>query len=88
MDGAGGLFSIHLKTDSIEKVEAFFHRLKKFSLAVSWGGHESLVLPFCTFYNIPGKEDTTLPFNLVRFYIGLEDPDWLIEDLEQALEII
>ena len=88
MDGAGGLFSIHLKTDSMEKVEAFFHRLKKFSLAVSWGGHESLVLPFCTFYNIPGKEDTTLPFNLVRFYIGLEDPDWLIEDLEQALEII
>ena len=88
MDGAGGLFSLHLKTDSIEKVEAFFHRLKKFSLAVSWGGHESLVLPFCAFYNIAGKEDTTLPLNLVRFYIGLEDPNWLIEDLKQALEII
>ncbi|MFK8009924.1 MAG: PLP-dependent aspartate aminotransferase family protein [Saprospiraceae bacterium] len=88
MDGAGGLFSLYLKTDSMEKAEAFFQRLKRFSLAVSWGGHESLVLPFCAFYNIPGKEDTTLPFNLVRFYIGLEDPDWLISDLEQALEII
>lgn len=88
MDGAGGLFSIYLKSDSIKKVEAFFHRLKRFSLAVSWGGHESLVLPFCAFYNIPRKEDTSLPFNLVRFYIGLEDPDWLIEDLQQALEIL
>lgn len=88
MDGAGGLFSIHLKTDSLEKAEAFFQQLKRFSLAVSWGGHESLVLPFCAFYNVPGKEDTDLPFNLVRFYIGLEDPDWLLEDLKQALEII
>ncbi len=88
MDGAGGLFSLYLKTDSLEKAEAFFHRLKRFSLAVSWGGHESLVLPFCGFYNIPGKEDTTMPFNLVRFYIGLEDPDWLIEDLNQALKVL
>lgn len=88
MDGAGGLFSLYLKTDSLQKAEEFFHRLKRFSLAVSWGGHESLVLPFCGFYNIPGKEDSTLPFNLVRFYIGLEDPDWLIEDLAQALEAI
>ncbi len=88
MDGAGGLFSLYIKTDSLEKAEAFFHRLKRFSLAVSWGGHESLVLPFCGFYNIPGQEDPTLPFNLVRFYIGLEDPDWLIEDLKQALEVL
>ena len=88
MDGAGGLFSLHLKTDSFEKAELFFHQLERFSLAVSWGGHESLVLPFCAFYNVPGKENTNLPFNLVRFYIGLEDPKWLIEDLKQALEVI
>ncbi len=88
MEGAGGLFSLYLKADTLEKAEAFFHRLKRFSLAVSWGGHESLVLPFCGFYNISGKEDSTLPFNLVRFYIGLEDPDWLIEDLKQALEVL
>lgn len=88
MDGAGGLFSLYLKADTLEKAEAFFHQLKRFSLAVSWGGHESLVLPFCGFYNIPGKEDTPLPFNLVRFYIGLEDPDWLIEDINQALEVL
>ena len=88
MSGTGGLFSFYLKTDKFEKSEAFFHRLKRFLLAVSWGGHESLVLPFCAFYNIPEKEDTSIPFNLVRLYIGMEDPDWLLEDLDQALEVI
>ena len=72
----------------ITYIKLFFHQLERFSLAVSWGGHESLVLPFCAFYNVPGKENTNLPFNLVRFYIGLEDPKWLIEDLKQALEVI
>lgn len=85
MKGAGGLFSILIDVDSITEAEAFFNRLNNFLLAVSWGGHESLVIPFCTFYGIPGKPDTTIPFNLFRFYIGLEDPDWLLEDIEQAL---
>ena len=86
MRGTGGLFSIILDVDKIEKVEAFFHRLQRFLMAVSWGGHESLVLPFCAFHNIPGKEaEATANWRLLRFYIGWEDPDWLIEDLEQAL---
>jgi cystathionine beta-lyase len=88
MRGAGGLFSVYLKADSIERVEDFFHRLERFLLAVSWGGHESLVLPMAGFYKIPGKPDTSRPWNLVRFYIGLEDPEWLMEDLERALEIL
>lgn len=85
MRGAGGLLSVYLKADTIEQAEAFFHRLQRFLLAVSWGGYESLVLPTAAFYKIPGREDSPQPFNLVRFYIGLEDADWLIEDLEQAL---
>jgi cystathionine beta-lyase len=88
MTGAGGLFAVYLKADSLEKAEAFFHRLKRFLLAVSWGGYESLVMPSVAFYNVPGKEDSTHPWNLVRFYIGLEDPDWLIEDLEHALVVL
>ncbi|MEM9917372.1 MAG: PLP-dependent aspartate aminotransferase family protein [Bacteroidota bacterium] len=88
MSGCGGLFSFILKVDSIQKVEDFFHRLERFLLAVSWGGHESLILPFCTFYNIPGRADTAISWKLVRIYIGLEDPDWLIEDLERGLEVI
>ena len=88
MRGAGGLLSVYLKADSIEKVEVFFHRLQRFLLAVSWGGYESLVLPTAAFYKIPGRPDSPQPWNLVRFYIGLEDAEWLMEDLEQALELI
>ena len=85
MQGAGGLFSVYLKAGSLEKAEAFFNNLEHFLLAVSWGGHESLVLPSAAFYNIPGKAGPIAPWNLVRFYIGLEDPQWLIKSLDKAL---
>jgi len=86
MRGTGGLFSIILKAEKVEQVENFFKKLKRFLLAVSWGGHESLVLPFCAFHGMEGKKsESTTNWRLVRFYIGWEDPDWLIEDLEQAL---
>lgn len=88
MRGNGGLFSVELKTDSMEKVEQFANALQRFLFAVSWGGHESLVLPICGLFNIPEKDDPNLPWNLVRFYIGLEDPNVLINDLEQAMELL
>lgn len=88
MSGAGSLFSIRLAVDKIEQVEDFFHQLKHFTLAASWGGYESLALPAVTFYKVPGRPDADLDWRLVRLYIGLEDPDWLIEDLAQALEVI
>ncbi len=88
MSGCAGLITVFLKTSKIEVAEAFFSKLKRFLFAVSWGGHESLVVPTAAFYNIPGKEPPPYPVNMFRFYIGLEDADWLIEDLEQALESI
>ncbi len=88
MTGCGGLITIFLKTDSMERVEAFFNRLKRFLFAVSWGGHESLLVPMAAFYNVAGRENPPYPFTLVRLYIGLEDPDWLMEDLVQALEAV
>jgi cystathionine beta-lyase len=86
MKGAGGLFSILLDTDDIREVDAFTDRLERFSMAVSWGGHESLVLPNALFHQVPGRTDSPLPFQLVRFYIGLEDPRWLWEDIQSSLE--
>lgn len=86
MRGCGGLFSFYLKTDQIEDLERFFNELKCFTMAVSWGGHESLILPYCAFYNVPGKPNPPIPANLIRLYVGLEEVDWLIGDLEQALE--
>jgi cystathionine beta-lyase len=88
MSGCGGLVTIFLKTNEIEKVEEFFRRLKRFLFAVSWGGHESLVVPIAAFYKVEGRDHPPYPFNMVRLYIGLEDPDWLMEDLEQALEVL
>jgi cystathionine beta-lyase/cystathionine gamma-synthase len=88
MHGCGGLFSVNFKTDSMEKMEAFVHRLRRFLMAVSWGGHESLIIPTIGFYNIPGRPDPVLPWTFIRFYVGLEDPDWLWEDLEQALDVL
>jgi cystathionine beta-lyase/cystathionine gamma-synthase len=86
MRGCGGLFSVTFKSDSFEQMEAFVHRIQRFLMAVSWGGHESLMMPTIGFYNIPGRENPPIPWTFVRFYIGLEDPNWLWEDLEQALE--
>ncbi|MBC5993573.1 PLP-dependent transferase [Pontibacter sp. SD6] len=82
-----GQFSVLLKTENIKKVEAFCDRLQHFLMAASWGGHESLIYPIAASYTDHGLKPT-LPFNLVRFYIGLEDPEYLIRDIEQALEEI
>jgi cystathionine beta-lyase len=80
-----GQFTITLKTDDIAKVDLFCDSLKHFLMAASWGGHESLIYPVAASYNT-GNYKSSLPFTMVRFYIGLEDPDYLIKDLEQALE--
>ncbi len=88
MQGAGGLFSVLLRINELSEAEAFFHRLQNFLLAASWGGYESLVLPSAAFYKVPGREDTPITFKLVRFFVGLEDPEWLWADLKQALEAI
>ncbi|WP_414703897.1 trans-sulfuration enzyme family protein [Pontibacter sp. 13R65] len=82
-----GQFSILLKTDDIQKVELFCNSLQHFLMAASWGGHESLIFPIAASY-ASGKLKPTLPFNLVRFYVGLEDADYLIRDIEQALDKI
>ena len=88
MRGCGGLFSVQFKTDSRDKMEQFVQRLNRFLMAVSWGGHESLIMPSVGFYNIPGKPEPALPWTFCRFYIGLEDPEWLWEDLEQAMQTL
>jgi cystathionine beta-lyase/cystathionine gamma-synthase len=86
MRGCGGLFSVQFRTDSMEKMEAFIHGITRFLMAVSWGGHESLMIPTIGFYNIPGRDNPPMPWTFVRFYIGLEQPQWLWEDMEKAME--
>lgn len=45
MKKGGGLFSMQLKAKDFSQIEIFCDSLKRFLLACSWGGHESLVIP-------------------------------------------
>jgi len=85
MSGCSGMFSVILKTDSIDKIEKFCESLRLFLLAVSWGGFESLVFPAVAMFDQGSATKSDVPWNLVRFYIGLEDPEDLMADLSIAV---
>ncbi len=87
MKKAGGLFSIILKTQNINKIEKFCNSLNHFLIACSWGGHESLIFPICALYESQNYKHK-MPINLIRIYIGLEDSNLLMRDIEQALKKI
>ena len=89
MRGAGGLFSVNFKVRNIKKMELFCDSLADiFQLAVSWGGHESLQIPTCVFYDLHPDEVPRLPFSFVRYYVGLEEPDFLIDKIEKSLTLL
>jgi cysteine-S-conjugate beta-lyase len=82
--GACGLFSVVLKPYPQASVNAFIESLALFGIGASWGGFESLIIPFdCTKVRTATKWDPGGP--TVRLHIGLEDPDDLIADLEEGL---
>jgi cystathionine beta-lyase len=81
--GACGLFSIVLKPVPQSAVHALIDALTLFGIGASWGGFESLVIPFdCTRVRTATQWAPGGP--TVRFHIGLEDVDDLIEDLERG----
>ena len=84
MTGAGGLVTFSIKAQDCHTIETFCNSLKHILMAVSWGGHESLIIPKCAGMN-PQMFDPNQPeHRLLRFYVGLESADYLIQDLEQA----
>ncbi len=83
-----GLLSFALKAADGAAIERFCNALRRFLLAVSWGGYESLVCPLVAFLPEGAPLQHKLgraPPELIRLSIGLEDSDVLIADLEQAL---
>lgn len=89
MRGAGGLFSVNFKANSIAQMERYADALADvFLMAVSWGGYESLQIPTCVFYNLHPNETPPLPFSFVRYYVGLEDADFLIDRIDKALKLL
>lgn len=86
LSGGNGLFSVEIDCDDMAGVERFCDALERFLIACSWGGYESLVYPMAGLLDSANyQKSRDLPWNLVRFSIGLEDPEALIADLEQAL---
>ena len=86
MSGCGGLFTIEFDVPNIEALLHIVSKVKRWKIAVSWGGHEALMLPIAALYNMPGRDNPHIPWSYVRFYVGLEEPDYLLEDLLEAIE--
>ncbi|GGZ06901.1 cystathionine beta-lyase [Pseudoduganella plicata] len=84
--GAGGLFSVLFDARYSEaRTDRFVDSLKLFRIGYSWGGPNSLAVP----YRMAGiRRDWMDAGTLVRFNIGLEDPADLIADIERALSTL
>ena len=81
--GASGLFSIVLKPAPQKAVDALLDTVKLFGMGYSWGGFESLVIPFnCSDYRTATKWSPGGP--TLRLHIGLEHVDDLKADLERG----
>jgi methionine-gamma-lyase len=89
--GAGSTFSLYLKGGEKEAF-AFLDSLKIAHLAVSLGGTETLASApaAMTHLSVPDERKQALGItdNLVRISIGVEDPDDLIADFDNALRSV
>ncbi|MDZ4072009.1 MAG: PLP-dependent aspartate aminotransferase family protein [Sediminibacterium sp.] len=88
MSGGCGLLTFTIKTQSCETIEKFCNSLKHILMAVSWGGHESLIIPKCAGLQ---RADFNAELDIhrsCRLYVGLEEPEYIIADLQQAFDVI
>lgn len=88
LHGTSGLFSFIFK-DGVD-VRAFADRLKLFKLGVSWGGHESLIVPGEVVLEQKAQPNSAHTFGIsarsVRLHVGLEGTEALWNDLEPAIK--
>ena len=84
MEGACGLVTIIMKADKVEDIELFCNSLKHILMAVSWGGHESLIIPGCSGRKREDFDKSDITHRMLRLYAGLEEPGYIINDLNQA----
>jgi cysteine-S-conjugate beta-lyase len=81
--GSSGLFSIILKPTSEKAVAAMLDDMQLFAMGYSWGGFESLIIPFAP---VRSATKWQAAGQALRLQIGLEHPDDLIADLEQGFK--
>ncbi len=85
MKDACGLFTFILKTKKREDIVRFCESLQHIMMAVSWGGHESLVIPKCAGIKQEDFDPSNTEHRYIRMYVGLEEPQYLIDDLQNSL---
>jgi cystathionine beta-lyase/cystathionine gamma-synthase len=88
MKGGCGLLTFTIKTQSCETIEKFCNSLKHILMAVSWGGHESLIIPKCAGLQRADFNPELAIHRSFRLYVGLEEPEYIIADLQQAFDVI
>ncbi len=86
MQGACGLLSFYVRAGSRDEIVRFCESLRHIMMAVSWGGHESLILPKCAALTAAEFDSSIREHRMLRLYTGLEEPEYLIRDLEQAFQ--
>ncbi|RZM08834.1 MAG: PLP-dependent transferase, partial [Pedobacter sp.] len=86
MKGACGLLTFIIKASSVTQIEDFCNTLQHILMAVSWGGHESLVIPKCAGMPPSDFDPANREHRMIRLYVGMEEPGYIIKDLEQAFE--
>lgn len=90
MSGFGGMMSFELAGNDTSFRDAFLRSLSIISVATSLGGVEStMTIPAQTSHSLLAPEERTamgIHDMLIRFSIGIEDPEDLIQDLERALQ--
>ena len=86
MDGASGLISFFVRLDTVDRIEKFCDSLEHIRMGVSWGGHESLIIPRCSGMKREDFRAEDKTHRMLRLYVGLEEPAYLIKDLAQALD--
>ena len=84
MKNAGGLISFFVKAGGRQEIVHFCENLKHIMMAVSWGGHESLILPRCAGLDDHDFDARNAEHRMLRLYVGLESAEYLIEDLDQS----
>jgi cystathionine beta-lyase len=83
--GSSGLFTVVLQPAPEAAVAAMIDGLELFGIGYSWGGFESLVIPFdCTTYRTATRWAPGGP--TLRFHVGFEDLEDLKEDLDRGFE--
>jgi cystathionine beta-lyase/cystathionine gamma-synthase len=85
MRGACGLLTFVIRATTAEEIESFCNSLKHILMAVSWGGHESLIIPGCSSVKREAFDKTNEAHRMLRLYTGLEEPAYIINDLQQAV---